>query len=390
MIKIIEFKDLTPLEEELLNKAPTGEDIGQMLLPDEGDASKRVRASLLRALLLGDLDGVSLHPKGASMRGAWIDGDLDFEGCELSHPVKLVLCRFSGEVIFLDAHVPALYLPGSHVGHLNLHRLRSDGVVHLRKGFRASAGVNLGGAQISGQLDCNRGHFENANGIALKCTVMTVGEDVLFCDGFKAVGEVSLLRAQISGQLACDDGHFENANGIALDCEAMSVGADVLLRDGFKVQGKLDLVRARTTGNLRIEKSEINGEVDLESARVDEGFFWKDISGAVTTLDLTDMSVGVLRDEKASWECVQQKHFKGFRYDRMDTSIRVSERLKMLAPNTAEISKFNPQPHTQFAKVLTDAGYRNGAARVRFEREEHLRRYSREVIEMLGLIDGHG
>ena len=317
MVKKSSFKNLSPLEEELLQKAPTGQMIGQMVLPDEEDASNRVRADLLHALLLGEIDDVPLHPKGARLRGAWIDGDLDFEGCEFSRPVKLFTCRFSGEVVFLDAHVPSLYLSGSDVANLILHRLRSDGDVHLRQGFRAQAGVNLGGAQITGSL-------------------------------------------------TCDGGHFENVEGRALHCNGMTVGADVFLRDGFQATGNLNLRRARITGNLQIIKAEINGLVDLQSGRVDEGFFWKNISGDVTTLDLTDTSVGVLRDDLESWDAVKRSRLKGFRYDGIDSDIRVRYRIEHLAPTKDQVAIFDPQPHTQLAKTLSTHGQPVGAARVRF------------------------
>lgn len=317
MVKKSSFKNLSPLEEELLQKAPTGQMIGQMVLPDEEDASNRVRADLLHALLLGEIDDVPLHPKGARLRGAWIDGDLDFEGCEFSRPVKLFTCRFSGEVVFLDAHVPSLYLSGSDVANLILHRLRSDGDVHLRQGFRAQAGVNLGGAQITGSL-------------------------------------------------TCDGGHFENVEGRALHCNGMTVGADVFLRDGFQATGNLNLRRAQITGNLQIIKAEINGLVDLQSGRVDEGFFWKNISGDVTTLDLTDTSVGVLRDDLESWDAVKRSRLKGFRYDGIDSDIRVRYQIEHLAPTKDQVATFDPQPHTQLAKTLSTHGQPVGAARVRF------------------------
>ncbi|MDG1408072.1 MAG: hypothetical protein P8Q50_09655 [Octadecabacter sp.] len=317
MVKKSSFKNLSPLEEELLQKAPIGQMIGQMVLPEEEDASKRVRADLLHALLLGEIDDVPLHPKGARLRAAWIDGDLDFEGCEFSRPVKLFTCRFSGEVVFLDAHVPSLYLSGSDVANLILHRLRSDGDVHLRQGFRAQAGVNLGGAQITGSL-------------------------------------------------TCDGGHFENVEGRALHCNGMTVGADVFLRDGFQATGNLNLRRARITGNLQIIKAEINGLVDLQSGRVDEGFFWKNISGDVTTLDLTDTSVGVLRDDLESWDAVKRSRLKGFRYDGIDSDIRVRYQIEHLAPTKDQVATFDPQPHTQLAKTLSTHGQPVGAARVRF------------------------
>ena len=146
----------------------------------------------------------------------------------------------------------------------------------------------------------------------------------------------------------------------------MTVGADVFLRDGFQATGTLNLRRARITGNLQIIKAEINGLVDLQSGRVDEGFFWKNISGDVTTLDLTDTSVGVLRDDLESWDAVKRSRLKGLRYDGIDSDIRVRYRIEHLAPTKDQVATFDPQPHTQLAKTLSTHGQPVGAARVRF------------------------
>ncbi|MDC1381829.1 hypothetical protein N8315_10520, partial [Octadecabacter sp.] len=153
--------------------------------------------------------------------------------------------------------------------------------------------------------------------------------------------------------------------------------------DGFQATGNLNLRRARITGNLEIIKAEINGLVDLQSGRVDEGFFWKNISGDVTTLDLTDTSVGVLRDDLESWDAVKRSRLKGFRYDGIDSDIRVRYRLEHLAPTKDQVATFDPQPHTQLVKTLSTHGQPVGAARVRFYREKHLRAaiYARVVRE---------
>jgi hypothetical protein len=146
----------------------------------------------------------------------------------------------------------------------------------------------------------------------------------------------------------------------------MTVGADVFLRDGFQATGNLNLRRARITGNLQIIKAEINGLVDLQSGRVDEGFFWKNISGDVTTLDLTETSVGVLRDDLESWDAVKRSRLKEFRSDGIDSDIRVRYRIEHLAPTKDQVATFDPQPHTQLAKTLSTHGQPVGAARVRF------------------------
>ncbi|MDC1397536.1 hypothetical protein N8353_05530 [Octadecabacter sp.] len=63
-----------------------------------------------------------------------------------------------------------------------------------------------------------------------------MGADVFLRDDFKALGEVILVGAQITGQLDCTGGHFENANGIALRGNAMTVGADVFCVMDFRRQ----------------------------------------------------------------------------------------------------------------------------------------------------------
>jgi hypothetical protein len=55
---------------------------GEGGLPAAGNAGRAIRAGLLRLLLLGDPDVLGLHEKGLRLRGGWVTGVLDVEGCQ--------------------------------------------------------------------------------------------------------------------------------------------------------------------------------------------------------------------------------------------------------------------------------------------------------------------
>ena len=134
------------------------------------------------------------------------------------------------------------------------------------------------------------------------------------------------------------------------------------------------------------------------------GFFWQDVTGSRKTVDLRHASLGVLRDDKASWDGVGTLHLDGLSYDRIDSAMTVGERLAWLARKRERPMPFvhpagpasmpwldlgrgfDPQPYTQLARVLTAAGNRSGAARVRRAREELLSQA--EYRRSLARLDG--
>lgn len=450
------------LEAELLECAPLGYvaslDGKEDCPADTSDPDRRVRAGLIRWLLLGGNagDGLRTHPKGLIVWGAWVEGELDFQSCKTRLGCMLSRCLFPDRVCFMDAEVRALYLPTSHCQKgLNLHRLKTETDVYMRDGFKATGLVDLGGARIGGQLDCTDGQFLNpgetalngdaaqvgagvflrggfkAEGMvnligaqiggqldctsgqflhlgetALDCDAAQVGADVFLSDGFKAKGRVNLRGARIGGQLDCTGGQFLNPGQSALTCSALQVGADVFLREGFKAEGMVDFVRAKVAGTLQIRQATLDGVFDGRDMTVRAGFFWQDVTGSRDRVNLRHASLGVLRDDKASWDGVGTLHLDGLSYDRIDSAMTVGERLAWLArkrerpmpfvhPAGPDLMPwldlgdgFDPQPYTQLARVLTAAGNRSGAARMRRVREELLSQaeYRRSLARLDGSV----
>ena len=73
------FGTLGPAERVLIDGLDSGalDRLGPGGLPDAGDETRRVRADLLRYLLIGGPGAPKLHEKGIRLSGAWIVGPLD-------------------------------------------------------------------------------------------------------------------------------------------------------------------------------------------------------------------------------------------------------------------------------------------------------------------------
>ena len=351
---------------------------------DSSDPERAVRAGLIRFLWLGGDEGHRPHPKGVRVHGAWIEGALDFEGCETHLDLTLFRCLLPERPVFMDAQIGGLYLSGSRAlqgcdlqrtavetnvflgdgfhstGTVDLAgaaitgqlaclggrfewpegvALNADGATigagaFLSGQFHATGEVNLVGATITGQLACTGGRFERPGGVALNANAATVRADVFLNGGFYATGEVNFARAAISGQLACVSGRFERPGGMALTADAATVGADLFLSDGFHATGVVNLTRARIEGHLIVQDARIDGAVRLHSTRIGEGFFWQEVKGEIPGMDLTEAKAGALHDDAQSWDRVKDRlKLDGFQYDAMHSAMTIRERLALLNRN---------------------------------------------------------
>jgi hypothetical protein len=373
--------------------------------PEKPSAATKIRAGLIRFLMLGGDDQNPVHPRGVLIQGAWIADKLDMEACETQLDLELLACWFDAAPDFDYSHMGGLYLPGCRVPGLRGQGMRLEDNLHLCEltrgddaplAFLSEATVDITGATITGQLACNGGRFDGAGGTALDCGAATIGADVFLRNGFHATGEVNLKGATITGQLACTGGRFDGAGGRALNCDALTVGADVFLRDGFHATGGVNLVRARIEGNLRFTKARIEGAISLRSARVEEEFVWTQVNlsetdsvskegsvtgligrAVITVLDLTEATLGVLDDDAQSWHAVDKVRLSGLKYESVQSQMTLDDRMTLFRRAQKE-GDFDPGPFTQYAQVLRRAGHRVDAARVSFLRERLLRKEERQ------------
>jgi ribosomal protein L18 len=317
--------------------------------------------------------------------GAEIGGSLDCGGGKFQNPAQADVAE-SGM---------ALVAEGAKVG----------GGVLLRNGFAAEGIVWLLGAEIGGNLACDRGKFRNpaqagivGSGIALEAVNARVTGDVFLRHGFAAEGVVRLFGSEIGGNLECDGGKFRNPaqadiaeSGMALNAEGAKVTGGVLLRNGFAAQGMVRLFGSEIGGNLECDGgrfqnpaqanvAESGMALNAEGAKVARAVYLRngfaaqgqvrlygaqiggDLEcglGSFESLDLRNASAGAIRDDEESWPKPGRLFLDGFAYGRISGGpVTASKRLGWLARQAS----FTRHPYRQLAGVLREAGDDRGWA----------------------------
>ena len=252
--------DLTQAEQSLVEKAAAGAErdysIGDAEQDDPAqgaswDATRTVRAEVLRRLCLGLEPKWPVDPRGVRIRGAKIAGDLDLDSATIAFPLEIVRCYVAGAFVLRDARSKRLVFSGSWLSKgLKAPGVTVEGDVYLSHGFSAKGEVRLPAADIGGNLDCSNGTFRNPDGHALFADGMTVKGGVFLREGFNAKGQVRLLGAEIGGALDCTKGSFENQDGPAISADRMIVKGGVFLREAFTATGEVRLLGADIGGNL--------------------------------------------------------------------------------------------------------------------------------------------
>lgn len=219
------------------------------------------------------LDGEDFHARGeVCLRSARIEGQLDCRHASFTNPpghsihadhiivggdvlMEEGFCA-DGEVCVQWARVGRLRATGGTFTSATTYALHADALraasgVYLDRGFHATATVRLVGANITGELACTQGSFDNPSSRALDAERI-VAEDVYLDDGFTARGEVRFNDSEVSRQFNATNGDFRNdrSGAYALDCDGLRCGGDVFLNDGFRAEGTVSLVGAEIKSEL--------------------------------------------------------------------------------------------------------------------------------------------
>lgn len=212
--------------------------VGRTLFLDGENFLAEGEVCLCSAHVEGDVDcrhARFLNPSGYSINAAHLllDGEMLCEDGFTS----------DGEVSLQWAQVQRLRATGGAFAARTAFALRADALtakagVYLDRGFRATAGVRLTGANITGELCCTSGHFENPSGEALQAERL-VADDVYLDRGFTAHGEVRFTDAQVKRQFNATKGQFRNERGdsYALDADGLDCGGEAYLNEGFRADG---------------------------------------------------------------------------------------------------------------------------------------------------------
>jgi hypothetical protein len=252
---------LSEAEQSLLSACAKG-DLAEFGLerPEQQDVKNLIRAGLIRLLALKSDEKAPVHEHGIRIKGAWIDGDLDLENCQVSVELTLNSCVLDGDFILRDARTTTLVLTGSEVRTISAERLRCSSAIALNQDFHAKGEVKLTDSVIEGDVLCNGGRFVGGESGALLLDGTEIKGSVEMCGGFAATGLVSLSTANVSGNLRCSGGIFEGTltrtedgsavRSRALFCDQAKIGGSIFFDNKFHATDEVRLGAAKIAGAL--------------------------------------------------------------------------------------------------------------------------------------------
>jgi hypothetical protein len=377
------FGVLGPAEITLIEGIGTGA-VGRLTtagVPAEGDESRRVRADLVRFLLLAHPGAPTIHEKGLRLSGAWITGTLDLEGCRVPRDIGLIDCRFEAAPVLLSAVIDTLAFDGSDLPGFDANRLEARGDLLFR--FATVRGpISLRGGRIGGDLTFDGATLEYPGDRALSAERCSVRGGVLL-RGAKVRGGLALPGARIGGDLDLVGLVLDRQEGAALDLDSVQVDGDVALR-GATVSGGVTLVTARIGGDVDLSGAKVSRSpeiaVNLNRTTANGAFFLR--SGAMIdgALSLNGASFGAIVDEPACWPGRGDLLMNRCLYGALlGGAVNSRSRLDWLARQTPTRwgEDFWPQPYEQLAAVFGQMGHDEDKRRVLIEKERLARRARR-------------
>ena len=404
---------LTTAEEELQAAATKGE------VANFGGHRVAIGAEFLAELLSGRHPSkVALHPRGLRIRGARIEGPIDWTGQKFLTSVSFTDCEFVGPLLgnrlsvagdfsLNRSQLDAIELADSRIDGnlgledvvvkltswtregqagsavvLDLNSIVVDGTLTL-KGAQIPGEVSLLYAKISGQLLCQNATIGSGQGDAFSADGARIKQDACFDAGFHAKGTLRLFGTRIGGQLICNGAQLSGANGLALCANDVVVGEDVFLQnspDGksFVADGEVSFGCADLHGSLLCKGATFRnsggttfdgGGMKVANRLVFAGLAVRP-DGSVK---LTKAYVGLLEDDESSWPSDSgSMEISGFVYDQFGpaaSDVGVEKRLDWIRLQKT----YSPQPYLQLAKVYKQSGRDDELRHVLVARQTDLR-----------------
>ena len=315
--------------------------------------------------------------------GATLDGAkgqaLSAQSVEITADMVLTDLTAKGTVDVADAKIGGhLDCAGATLDGVEGKALNAERVVTRESMFltdlTATGTVDVNGAKIGGQLAFVAAKLDGAGGNALNAQSVETGEGMFLTD-VTATGAVTVNGAKIGGQLDCTRAKLNGAGGKALKAQSLETGADLLLTD-FAAKGTVDVIGAKIKGALDCEGAKFEGtEGDALIAQrllVVGVLIFRKLNSVTGQVDLSSAHVGDLADDISAWpQKMGDLVLVGFTYDRIVSASpsTIAARRDWLRLGSKADTQFNPQPYTQFAKVLRAMGNAPEARKVLYERD---------------------
>ncbi len=362
MIDLKQFEPLSPAEQKLVEEAvlPNRTVLAAGTLPAKCSEDVQVRADLIRFLLLSH----PLHDKGIRLRGAWIVGALDLQGCDSQRDISLTACRLPDPMNLINASLRGLHISGCRLSDVSADNAAFSGSVYFRSGTHIEGELSLSGATINGDLQVCDAKIEAAGQDAIFAPSLRVKGSVFFGNYPYADGDTTLI---VTGQIFMSSARVEHdlfLTNTAITLNDLSLSGAVFGATEEHGSGiAISLARAKVGGILFLKTNHISRGI----------------------LNLAGAHVTRLKDEPVGPGAAYPVRLDGFTYSDFSrhAEIGIQSRLDWLNRRPKDMP-FIAQPYEQLAYVMNRMGHRNDARTVLMNKERLLKAENRRLAAERG------
>ena len=344
--------------------------------------------------------GISLALDGARIRGsAFIHN-----GFRSSGGVRMLNARIGGDLGFNGATLTAADRA------LSLDKVVVEGNVSLAKWshsdgsedvFHSDGSVNLLGAQIRGDLDCDGADLA-ATGISLNLATAQIHGHVYLRNGFKSRGQLHMHSADVGNSIDLSGAVLTEA-AISVILQEATVRGTISICGGFSSFGMVDVQSSKIGGNLVCDECKLH-LLYCANMTLKGDLEWTGIRDAKSTsLCLNGATIKSLRDERESWPGPGGLHLDGLTYEELtlhsarteinrqknelgpEHPLKVKDRVEWLQLQRPS-DQAEPQPWMQLAALLKAKGDDDGAKCVIFELRSAQAKSSNKAIRVCKVL----
>jgi len=189
------YTNLSPAEEKFFRAVAKGEPADFSGASDEENdpshadkwpAERALNADRLAWLCTNSAASKLVTHRGILVLGAQVNGILNLEWTDITFPLNMRNCAFSGSILLNQANLSSLDLFGTHIKDLRADGAKFEGTVFLRN-VKTEGEVRFMRTTFAADLDFSGGQFINAKATAINADGVRI-EGVAFLRNVKTEG----------------------------------------------------------------------------------------------------------------------------------------------------------------------------------------------------------
>ncbi len=224
--------------------------------PTEATEYNLLRPEFLEWLLTDRKLITRITPRGIFLRGTYISGDLNLEGAQVPHRLFMRQCYIDGTLNLSEATCRTIHLVGLYVESVQGEYLKIRGSFELKRSV-CPGGVNILGAQVSGNFIASGAKLGNGQGYALLLSRARIKGAVFLDQGFEAKGDIRLVGTWVGLSISLITAKLYNQSSVAI------------LADTLQVRGSIILDRAEIAGEVRLGGAYIGRQLIARGTRIE-------------------------------------------------------------------------------------------------------------------------